>query len=219
MAVLAIPLGLYTLWQAFRHRNSYYLQERLGLFRTDITRTHDIWVHAASVGEVNAAMPLIHYMHDECKNISIILTTTTPTGAQIARRRLPPEYSCFFLPIDWQFGITRFLESMRPACALIIETELWPNLFQACNDRNIPITMVNGRLSNRTMKARPWMKNIYTTMLTSTQAILARSQTDHDRFVSLGANPATTEVLGNIKFAPGPLLLSKNAIQVGRPMC
>lgn len=216
MVLLAIPLGLYTLWQAIRYKNSYYLQERLGLFRTDIIKSHDVWIHAASVGEVNAVMPLIHHMKDECKNISIILTTTTPTGAQIARKKLPPEYSCYFLPIDWPYGIARFLGSMRPACALIMETELWPNLFQACNDRNIPITIINGRLSNRTMNAWPWMKDIYATVLASTHAILARSQTDHDRFISLGASPNTTEVTGNIKFAPGPLP-SKNVIQPGRP--
>ncbi len=216
MVLLAIPLGLYTLWQAIRYKNTYYLQERLGLFRTDIIKSHDIWIHAASVGEVNAVMPLIHRLKEECNNISILMTTTTPTGTQVARKKLPPEYSCHFLPLDWQYGMTRFLESIQPACVLIMETELWPNLFQACNNRNIPITIINGRLSDRTMNAWPWMKNIYATMLTSTQSILARSQTDRDRFASLGANASTLEVIGNIKFAPGPLVKG-HAIQPGRP--
>ena len=73
MVLLAIPLGLYTLWQAIRYKNTYYLQERLGLFRTDIIKTHDVWIHAASVGEVNAVMPLIHRLKEECSNISILL--------------------------------------------------------------------------------------------------------------------------------------------------
>lgn len=216
LLLLAIPLGIYTLWQAIRHRNSYYLQERLGLFRTDIPTPHDIWIHAASVGEVNAVMPLILHIEKECKNISIILTVTTPTGAEIAKKKLPAKYSCHFLPIDWKYAITRFLDSMQPSYVLITETELWPNVFKTCSDRKIPLTIINGRLSSRTMNARSWIKGLYATMLPSAKAILTRSQIDYDRFISLGADRNSAEVIGNLKFAPQDVTSIK-PIQIDRP--
>lgn len=203
--LLTIPLGIYTLWQAIRYRNFCYLQERLGLFRAGLPSAHDIWIHAASIGEVNAVIPLIQHIEEQCRNISIILTTATPTGAKIARQKLSTRYSCHSLPIDWKYAVTRFLNSTQPSYALITETELWPNVFRICKDRKIPLTIINGRLSRRTLNARPWMKKLYADMLTSTQTILARSQADHDHFISLGANKGTTEVIGNLKFSPMPL--------------
>jgi 3-deoxy-D-manno-octulosonic-acid transferase len=201
--LLAVPVLLYTLWQALRNGDGHYFRERMGLYgRSD--SACDLWIHAASVGEVNAVIPLVQVLQQRYPELLIRFTTNTPSGGLTARNKLPPQVNQHYLPFDWMFAVRRFLRYLQPRRCLIVETELWPNLYHTCAERSIHITIINGRISERTLGARPWMRKIYAATLQQVTHILARSETDRLHFIQLGANSDHIETLGNIKFAdPG----------------
>jgi 3-deoxy-D-manno-octulosonic-acid transferase len=198
---LLTPLLLgYTLWQALRERSWRYLRERCGLYRTT-TAPSPVWLHAASVGELNAALPLITALRASQPQLPLLLTTATASSAALAARRLPADVPHVFLPLDFSGAVRRFFDHYRPRCALIMETELWPNLFAACAARTIPLVIVNGRLSLRTRNAPRWLCRQYRCALSRVDAVLARSEADRAGFIALGAPAARVQVVGNIKFS------------------
>lgn len=216
LRVLALPIVLYTLWQALRDGGWRYLRERLGYYRQSSLQ-HPLWLHAASVGEVNAALPLIEALQRQHPQLPLLLTTTTPSGTRVAASKLPPSVQHAFFPIDWPGAVHRFIRRYRPRCALVMETELWPNLYHRCHTENIPLVIVNGRLSARTKKVRPWLRRLYTLCLQQVTAVLARSEQDRICFITMGAGREKCEVIGNIKFAAAPQSNGVEAIELGRP--
>lgn len=216
LRLLALPILAYTLWQTLRERDLRYLRERLGFYRAAPT-TRPIWLHAASVGEVNAALPLLESLARHYPQIPLLLTTTTPSGARIAAAKLPAAVHHVYFPIDWRRSVRRFLSVHRPHCALIMETELWPNLYNRCTTQAIPLIIVNGRLSTRTRKARPWLRQLYSLCLQQVRAVLARSEHDRLGFLSLGAPRERCEVIGNIKFSAAPSDSGIEPIDLKRP--
>lgn len=198
--VLGLPIMMFTAGQALRRGGGRYLLQRLG-WRFARRDDRPIWLHATSVGEVLAAQVLVEKLLACCAPTRIVLTTTTATGASIARARLPAEVDHAFLPIDWPGAVARFLRATQPRCALIMETELWPNLYAACGARRIPLLVVNGRISKRTLRAGVWVRSLYREALRHTTLVLARSETDGAAFVALGAPTERVRVIGNIKFA------------------
>lgn len=198
---LLTPLWLgYTLWQALREKSWRYLRERCGYYR-GTTAQAPLWLHAASVGELNAALPLIEALRARHPQTPLLLTTATVSSARLAARSLPAGVSHVFLPLDFRAAVQRFLNHYRPRCALIMETELWPNLYAGCAKRNIPLIIVNGRLSVRTRNAPRWLCRQYRCALQRTTAILARSEADRAGFIALGAPAERVQVIGNIKFS------------------
>lgn len=198
---LLTPLWLgYTLWQALREKSWRYLRERCGYYRGETPQT-PIWLHAASVGELNAALPLIEALRARHPHTALLLTTATVSSARLAARSLPAGMSHVFLPLDFRAAVQRFLNHYRPRCALIMETELWPNLYAGCAKRHIPLIIVNGRLSVRTRNAPRWLCRQYRCALQRTTAILARSDADKAGFIALGAPAEKVQVIGNIKFS------------------
>jgi 3-deoxy-D-manno-octulosonic-acid transferase len=197
---LSPVLVLHALVLALRNGDARYLHERLGSYRTQPHRK-PVWIHAASVGEVICAEPLIRLLQQRLPDRIIILTTSTPTGGQVARQRLQQSINQYYLPIDFPGAVRRFFRAFDPCCALIMETEIWLNLYRACARRRTPLMIVNGRLSARTLNAPSWARHIYTAALSNVNMILARSQRDADSFIDLGAAPARLEVIGNLKFA------------------
>jgi 3-deoxy-D-manno-octulosonic-acid transferase len=216
LRLLALPIAAYTLWQALREGGWRYLRERFGRYR----RSNDarpIWLHAASVGEVNAALPLIASLMQHHPELPLLLTTTTPSGARVAATRLPATVRHVYFPIDWPGAVRRFITRHHPRCALVMETELWPNLYSRCYAENIPLLIVNGRLSARTKKVRPWLRRLYTLCLQQVSAVLARSEQDRLCFITLGADRERCEVIGNIKFAAAPQSEGVESIDLKRP--
>lgn len=198
---LLTPLLLgYTLWQAGREKSWRYLRERCGYYR-GAAAPAPLWLHAASVGELNAALPLIAALRARRPQQALLITTTTPSSARLAARTLPTGVHHAFLPLDWHGAVQRFLAHHRPRCALIMETELWPNLFAACAGRKIPLIIVNGRLSVRTRNAPRWLCRQYRCALARVSAVLARSEADKAGFITLGAPAERVQVIGNIKFS------------------
>ena len=194
--LLSIPVVFYILWISIRNRDLRFLLQRLG-FQYKTTLNDSIWIHAASVGEVNAAVPLIHKLS---KNNKIILTTNTQSSAAHAENILHAEATHYYCPVDWQWAVKKFISQLQPRLLIIIETELWPNLFSVCHSQNVPITIINGRLSRRTLNASTWIKKGYRDCLQTTLMILTRSAEDSQRFIELGAAPEIVKTIGNIKF-------------------
>lgn len=199
--ILSPAIAFVTLLMAIRSRDRRYFFERLGFFKTSISPNR-IWFHAASVGEVNGVLPLIHKMAERHPEQTFILTTGTPTGGAIAVKKLPPQAQHVYLPVDLPGAVNRFLRHSKARCAIIMETELWPNLYYACHKNNVPISIINARLSERTLKASAWMYKLYSETLSHVSKILARSEEDANGFMTIGATSSKIKVIGNIKLAP-----------------
>ncbi len=213
---LLTPLWLgYTLWQALREKSWRYLRERCGFYRGEAPQ-ESIWLHAASVGELNAALPLINALRTRRPQQPLLVTTATVSSARLAARQLPADVPHVFLPLDWSGAVRRFLDQHQPRCALIMETELWPNLFAACEQRAIPLIIVNGRLSVRTRNAPRWLCRQYRCALQRTTAVLARSEADRAGFIALGAPAERVQVVGNIKFSTD-VQAAKAVVSLPRP--
>lgn len=159
-----------------------------------------IWIHAVSVGEVRAAQPLIRALRRQRPDLDILVTTTTPTGADCARRQLGNQAQHCYAPYDLPDMVDRFLERTRPRLLVLMETELWPNLLAACRRRGIPTLLANGRLSERSRARYARAAGLVRGMLDGLDLIAARSGADAERFLSLGASQAALRVAGNLKF-------------------
>jgi len=196
----SIPVALFSLWQAFRYKDALCYWQRFGYRLEKQQGKQPLWLHAASVGEVSAAIPLILAIMEKHPSLPIVITTFTPTGKQIAQQRLPDSVQHVYLPIDSNRPLKRFYKTLNPQCGIIMETELWPNLFKMANTLDIPLIIINGRLSKRTLNTKPWIKKLYQTTLSYPRAILARSSQDKKHYIALGASPETTREIGNIKY-------------------
>jgi 3-deoxy-D-manno-octulosonic-acid transferase len=213
-AAVSPLLPMVSLWQALRHGKLNYFAQRQGLAYPSFGE-RPIWLHAASVGEVLTAQPLIETA--AAFGYPLMVTTNTVTGASIANRHLPHAGRHCFLPWDTRGAVRRFLRSVNPRCALIMETEIWPNLYAACETTKVPIFIVNARLSGRTLSAPTLIRNAYGRALGSVVRILARSERDRDAYLSLGAPPERIEVCGNLKFASGKGTTTTTDTPIGRP--
>jgi len=198
--LLALPAFLYTAWYTFIFRDVRYLAQRFG-FRYPKLSAKPIWIHAASVGEVSAVLPLIMLLLERQKNTPVLITTFTPTGGQFVLNKLSGKVCHAYLPVDFPGAVKRFLNAIDPACAIIMETELWPNVFIQCDEKKIPLVVINGRISPRTLNAKPWLRHVYSAILKKPVAILARSEQDKIGFIKLGAPAEKVRVTGNIKFS------------------
>lgn len=166
-----------------------------------MTHKNGIWIHAASVGEVNAVIPLLLKIHAEHPNTAITITTNTITSASVVKKQLPSTIQHFYFPLDYRWTVKRIINKITPKTIFIVETELWPNLYTELNKQNIPLTIINGRVSEKTLHAKNWLKEIYAEILPLVTKVYARSETDQSRFISLGLPESKTKVLGNIKFS------------------
>ncbi len=173
--------------------------ERLGLGPAFVDAPR-IWLHAVSVGEVVAAAPLIRRLLEDYPAHRLLVTTTTPTGSDELRRRFGEAVEHVYLPFDWPGAVRRFLDRARPRLALVMETELWPNLFHGCRRRGIPLLLLNARLSARSARGYARLGPLTREVLGCVDGIAAREGADAERFVDLGAPPGRVAAVGNIKF-------------------
>ncbi len=199
---LLFPLTFsYICLKAVRHKQQRYLKQRLGLGLGGIPK-NCLWLHCASVGEVNTALPLVRELHQRHPGQNFLITTNTPTGAEIVARQ---QHACLFhayLPFDWMLSVTLFVSTLKPTALCVLETELWPNLFSVCHSRKVPIVIINGRLSPRTTSTYKWVRKVLGQLLQLTEHIYARSEADHDAFIKLGANKTRVSLVGNLKYSP-----------------
>jgi 3-deoxy-D-manno-octulosonic-acid transferase len=159
-----------------------------------------IWVHAVSVGEVQAAEPMIRALLEQYPEYSILMTTVTATGAAHVAELFDGEVAHVYAPYDLPDVVSRFIDRVRPRLAIVMETELWPNLFRACRRKNIPLLLVNARLSEKSLAGYQRFRRLIGKTLAAVTQIAARSPLDAERFRALGADPETIKVSGNLKF-------------------
>ena len=173
--------------------------ERFGLFDAP-GFSGSLWVHAVSVGEVNAAEPMIKALRRDYPNAPLVITTVTPTGTARVHQLFGDSVFHVYLPYDLPFAVRGFLKRIRPRLALIVETEIWPNLYFACRRRGIPLMIVNARLSERSLRGYKPMRGLVRSALRCVRQIAAQSRTDAARYRLLGADPQQIVVTGNMKF-------------------
>lgn len=169
----------------------------------------ELWVHAASVGELNAARPLIDRLLDRERGSAgceIVLTTLTPTAAAqaLAHYRDRPGIRTLLAPLDRPADVRAWLDRTRPARLLLIETELWPELLTACRQRQIPVAMANARLSEKTVRHYHRCAGLFRPLIAGIEPIACQTRTDAERFARLGARSDVIGVTGNVKFDPAP---------------
>jgi len=199
---LATPLFLARLlWRGLR--NSAYrtrLGERFGLGARVDSRRGSIWVHAVSVGEVQAAVPIVELLRERYPEDTVVFTSTTPTGAAQVRRVFGAEVVHRYFPFDLPGAVARFLARANPRVAVVMETEIWPNLLAACRVRGVPVILANVRLSQRSAAGYLRFRRLFAPALDGIAAIAAQSRDDASRIESIGAPPGVIDVVGNTKF-------------------
>lgn len=159
-----------------------------------------IWIHAVSVGEVQAALPLIRALGEQFPERKRLVTTVTPTGAARVQALFGDTVEHCYIPFELPAAIRRFFTSVNPELALIMETEIWPNLYRGCGIRGIPLVLVSARISPRSVDKYRRFLPLFRETLSHGVIIAAQSEADAERFRSLGAKPERTWVTGNIKF-------------------
>lgn len=196
-----VPVTVYHLiWRGFR-QGEYFERwsERYAAYR-EAPHAATVWVHAVSVGEVNAAAPLVNALLSMRPDLRLLVTTITPTGSARVRALWADRVDHVYLPYDLSGAVRRFLAHFRPKLALIVETELWPNLLFCCRDQGIPAYLVNARLSARSLRGYRVLRPLIGRALRTLRRIAAQSAADAERFVRLGADEARVAVLGNLKY-------------------
>jgi 3-deoxy-D-manno-octulosonic-acid transferase len=216
MMYLVTPLIVLRLLTRGMRYGNYHQRwpERFGTFAVPDPMPGCLWVHAVSVGEVNAAEPLIKALRADYPNAPLVVTTVTPTGSARVHQLFGDEVFHVYLPYDLPFAVKRFLQRLRPRLALIVETEIWPNLYFACRRRGIPLMIVNARLSERSLRGYRPLKPLLRSALRGVR-VAAQSRTDAARYRLLGADPDLITVSGNLKFdMPVPY----DAVRVGEEL-
>jgi 3-deoxy-D-manno-octulosonic-acid transferase len=160
-----------------------------------------VWMHGASVGEMLSILPLIDRIR--ARDITVLLTAGTVTAAELAERRLPPGVIHQFAPLDMPQFVARFLDHWQPNLALFVESDLWPNLIMAAADRDIPLILINGRVSERSFQRWRFLPRTISALLSRFDLCLAQSSEDATRYAGLGAPRYVTT--GNLKLdVPAP---------------
>lgn len=213
---LLTPVILYRLAaRGLRYRR--YLsrwKERFGFFPSP-GFNNSSWVHAVSVGEVNAAVPLIEALIRRYPDAPMVVTTVTPTGSERVQNLFGDRVFHVYLPYDLPASVKRFLNRIRPRFAVIMETEIWPNLFVTCRERAIPIVVTNARLSERSLKGYGPVRPLARRAIRCASFVAAQSPIDAERLRLLGAAVSRLAVIGNLKFdMPVPDTLFDSANQL-----
>jgi 3-deoxy-D-manno-octulosonic-acid transferase len=155
-----------------------------------------VWFHAVSVGEVQAAAPLVEALMPD----NVLITTMTPTGSAQVRRLFPETVQHCYAPYDYPGAVNRFLDRVRPRCLVILETEIWPNIIGECHDRGIKVMFANLRLSQRSYQRYARARRFMASVLRQVDLFAVQGEPDARRLVELGAPPEAVEVTGSIKF-------------------
>lgn len=193
-----IPLRL--LWRG-RRQPAYrrHMAERFGSYPSAPNDSRPlIWLHAVSVGETRAAAPLVDALLERYPGHRVLLTHMTPTGRATGEELFGDRVQRAYLPYDYPFAVQRFLHRFRPTLGLLLETELWPNLIAGCKAQNVPLLLVNARLSEKSARRYARLPNLSRESLQKLAAVAAQTEDDAQRLADLGArSPA---VVGNLKF-------------------
>ena len=174
--------------------------ERLAIYRSPPEKTGVIWFHAVSFGEAEAVLPLIRALQENYPDIPQLVTATTLTGSDRIRTVLGDSIQHVYLPYDLPGLGARFLCRFKPILGVIVETEIWPNLYRDCAKMGIPLSIINARLSEKSARGYQKLRGLVEDTLNHVSLIAAQAADDAQRFVEIGADKKTVLVTGNIKF-------------------
>lgn len=180
-------------------------RERLGnLSPLENQKQPVIWVHCVSVGEAQAARPLVRGIRIRFPDHMIVVSTTTLTGQNLSREIFKNDAAkVFYFPFDWQWTVRRALKTINPSAVLIMETELWPSFLCVCEGLRIPVAIVNGRLSLQSFRRYNWIKGFVSRVVTGLNMAAMQTEADAERIRELGLSPKKVFVCGNLKFDAG----------------
>ncbi|MCB1025052.1 MAG: 3-deoxy-D-manno-octulosonic acid transferase [Acidobacteria bacterium] len=160
-----------------------------------------IWIHCVSVGETNAARPLIEILVEEYRHYRIAVSTTTATGQALAKELFTElGVQVFYFPFDWRFSVRRALRRIKPAIALVLETEIWPNFFREAKKTGVNVIIVNGRLSEKSAGRYSLIAHTIKRVLRYVDLALMQDKKDAKRLIQLGIRSSKVKVTGNMKF-------------------
>lgn len=192
------------LWRmATTHKYRQGLRERLGrispALRTPTDTRPVVWLHAVSVGEVLAVSRLVAELDTALPGCRLLISTTTRTGQDLARQRFGAE-RVFYAPLDLPWATRAYLNTLRPRLLILAETEFWPNLLHGCFRRQIPVAVVNARISDRSWPRYLQLRRLWTPFLSQLARVLAQTPLDAERLRALGCLPDRVTIAGNLKF-------------------
>ena len=198
-AIVLFPYLVYLV--TFKPKYRQNLGQRFGFlpesFQADGRET--IWVHAVSVGETLAAQPLIEKLKERLPDFRIVVSTTTATGQAIARDRFGPG-SVFQFPLDFALCVRRTLSTIKPTAIVLMESELWPRFIHECKQRDIPVIIGNGRMSDRSFRGYQRMTWWTGRILSNITLWLMQSPADAERIRALGISGSNVRHVGNLKY-------------------
>lgn len=199
--VIALPVIFYRLWMKDKKVPGYRVRwpERFGISPVCNETRPIVWVHAVSVGEVVAATPIINRLLNN-PNIAVMVTTMTPTGSTRVVEGFGDKVLHVYAPYDLPWTVAAFLRRVHPVLAIIMETELWPNMLHVCAKQQLPTILANARLSARSAKGYRHFPNTTRALLDSLTWVCVQNCEDADRFLDLGLAPQKLIVTGSVKF-------------------
>jgi 3-deoxy-D-manno-octulosonic-acid transferase len=214
MGLAALLTAPYWLIQGLRH-GKYLpnLDKRLGislpaLEKLPADRPGAIWVHAVSVGEALSGVALAKRLKETYPQRPLIVSTTTITGHALAKERMPFADAVIYFPLDWAFCVRRFLNAVKPALVVVLETEIWPNFLRESRLRNVPVVFVSGRISERSFARLQnylglfgfYLRPFLASVLRNAAAFLMQTELDAERICELGAPADRVTISGNLKY-------------------
>ncbi|HUK81449.1 MAG TPA: 3-deoxy-D-manno-octulosonic acid transferase [Verrucomicrobiae bacterium] len=202
--VLLIPVFLYKMWKRGKYRENFF--QRFGFYDAELHGSlaekaeKRCWIQAVSVGEVNVALMFIQALQERFPQLRIILTTTTSTGYTLAYERLPQEVELLYFPQDFPWCVRRAYDLIQPDFVVLMESELWPNHIWMGARRNVPIFLVNGRMSPRSARRYRAIRWLSGRALSQLSLVCAQTREDADNFRAAGAIANRIHVTGNMKY-------------------
>lgn len=184
--------------------------ERLAIYPNK-SAGHVIWFHAVSVGETESLLPLVRQLQAQYPLVKLLITTTTPTGSARVKAALQDTVEHVYLPYDLPDAVNRFMQQFKPRLAVIMETEIWPNLYAYCGNNQIPLYLINARLSEKSVRGYHKIAALVRPALANVKLIATQSRDDSERFLAIGADSDKVVTFGNIKFdaAIAPALIGQ----------
>lgn len=192
----------------------YRWRERFALYNKKFP-PNVIWFHAVSVGEAESLFPLVRQIQQQHPDAKLLITTTTPTGSARVKAVMQESVEHVYLPYDIPCAVSRFMRCFKPRIAVIMETEIWPNLFASCGANKVPLYIINARLSEKSASGYQKIPALIFPALAYVKLIATQTQDDARRFVAIGAKTEAVRTLGNIKF---DVEVSSEVIEQGRQL-
>ena len=199
---LSAPFYFFKMWRRGNWRAGF--AQRFGSYdgkiKQALTNRHAIWFHAVSVGEVNVCAQLIQALEPRVPNLKIVVSTTTSTGMAELQKRLPTHVTKIYYPIDRRKFVRRALATISPEAIVLVEAEIWPNFLWRAIDRDIPLLLVNTRLSEKSFRGYSRFRFLFAPIFRNFCGVGAQKEADKERLVRLGFRPETVHTFGNLKF-------------------